>query len=69
MPMITVPDVGPREHDDLRPRIAALAAGLAHETLGKDLGVTDVLVEADDGDADGDGGRTRNTRRAVAHPG
>jgi 4-oxalocrotonate tautomerase len=48
MPMITVRYMTPKEGEDLRPRIADLAAALAHEKLGKDLGVTAVLVEAAD---------------------
>jgi 4-oxalocrotonate tautomerase len=46
MPMITVRYVTPQEGEDLRPRIAALASRLSHEKLGKDPGVTAVLVEA-----------------------
>jgi 4-oxalocrotonate tautomerase len=48
MPMITVRYVTPREIEDPRPDIAALAARLGHEILGKDAGVTAVLVEAAD---------------------
>ena len=48
MPMITVRFVTPQESEDVRPRIAKLAASLAHEKLGKDPGVTAVLVEAAD---------------------
>lgn len=48
MPMITVRYTTPREDADLRPRIAEMAARLAHEKLGKDPGVTAVLVEAAD---------------------
>lgn len=45
MPMITVRYVTPRPRPELRPRIAALASSLAAERLGKDPGVTAVLVE------------------------
>ena len=48
MPMITVRYVRPNDGEDVRPRIAELAARLAHEELGKDPGVTAVLVEAAD---------------------
>lgn len=48
MPMITVRYVTPKAGDDLRRPIADLAARLAHERLGKDPGVTAVLVEAAD---------------------
>ena len=48
MPMITVRYVTPQEGEDTRPRIAELAASPAHEKLGKDPGVTAVLVEAAD---------------------
>ncbi|GGF11610.1 4-oxalocrotonate tautomerase [Aliidongia dinghuensis] len=48
MPMITVRYVTPKEGEDLRPRIAELAVRLGHEKLGKDPGVTAVLVEAAD---------------------
>jgi 4-oxalocrotonate tautomerase len=50
MPMITVRYVTPQHDEDLRPRIAALASRLSHEKLGKDPGVTAVLVEAADPD-------------------
>jgi 4-oxalocrotonate tautomerase len=43
--MITVRYVTPRPRPELRPRIAALASSLAAERLGKDPGVTAVLVE------------------------
>jgi 4-oxalocrotonate tautomerase len=45
MPMITVRYVTPKSRPELRSGIAALAARLAAETLGKDPGVTAVLVE------------------------
>jgi 4-oxalocrotonate tautomerase len=48
MPMITIRYVTPQPRDDLRPAIAALAARLGAECLGKDPGVTAVLVEAAD---------------------
>jgi 4-oxalocrotonate tautomerase len=48
MPMITIRYMTPEQGEDLRPHIAELAARLAHEKLGKDLGVTAVLVEAAD---------------------
>jgi len=48
MPMITVRYMSPEPGEDLRPRIAELAARLAHEKLGKDPGVTAVLVETAD---------------------
>ena len=48
MPMITVRYVTPRPQPDLRPKIAALAARLAAETLGTDPAVTAVLVEPAD---------------------
>lgn len=48
MPMITIRYVTPRPRLDLRGRIAALAAGLAAEHLGKDPGVTAVLAEEAD---------------------
>jgi 4-oxalocrotonate tautomerase len=43
--MITVRYVTPSPRPDLRPRIAELAARLGAEKLGKDPGVTAVLVE------------------------
>ncbi len=48
MPMINVRYVTPKAGNDLRQRIAELAVRLAHEKLGKDPGVTAVLVEAAD---------------------
>lgn len=48
MPMITVRYVTPKPTPELRPQIAALAAQLGAEHLGKDRGVTAVLVEAAD---------------------
>ncbi len=48
MPMITVRYVTPKAGEDIRRPIAALAARLAHEKLGKDPTVTAVLVEAAD---------------------
>lgn len=48
MPMITVRYVTPKPTPELRPQIAALAARLGAEHLGKDPGVTAVLVEAAD---------------------
>ncbi len=50
MPMITVRYVTPKARPELRPQIAALAARLGSEYLGKDPGVTAVLVEAADPD-------------------
>lgn len=50
MPMITVRYVTPKAGDDLRQRIAELASRLSHEKLGKDPGVTALLVEAADPD-------------------
>jgi 4-oxalocrotonate tautomerase len=46
--MITIRYVTPREGEDIRPRVAALASRLAHEELGKDPEVTAVLVEPAD---------------------
>lgn len=46
MPMITVRYVTPKARPELRPRSAALAARLGAEQLGKDQGVTAVLVAA-----------------------
>lgn len=51
MPMITVRYVTPARHPELRAAIAALAARLAAERLGKDPGVTAVLVEPADPEA------------------
>ncbi|GAN80112.1 tautomerase family protein [Acidocella aminolytica] len=48
MPMITIRYVTPKQGADIRPQIAALAARLAHEKLGKDQQVTAVLAEAAD---------------------
>jgi len=48
MPMITVRYVTPKPRPELRPHIAALAARLGAEHLGKDQSVTAVLVEAAD---------------------
>lgn len=48
MPMITVRYVTPQARPELRPQIAALAARLSAEHLGKDPTVTAVLVEAAD---------------------
>lgn len=48
MPMITVRYVTPNPRPELRDRIAALASRLGAERLGKDKGVTAVLVEAAD---------------------
>lgn len=48
MPMITVRYVTPDARPDLRTPIAALAARLGDEALGKDPGVTVVLVEPAD---------------------
>jgi 4-oxalocrotonate tautomerase len=48
MPMITVRYVTPNPRPELRPDIAALAARLGAEMLGKDPGVTAVLVEPAD---------------------
>lgn len=48
MPMITIRYVTPRPRSELRPRIAQLAARLGAEHLGKDEGVTAVLVEEAD---------------------
>lgn len=48
MPMITVRYVTPKARPELRPQIAALAARLGAEHLGKDQGVTAVLVEPAD---------------------
>lgn len=48
MPMIIVRYVTPNRDKDVRPQIAELAAHLSHEVLGKDLGVTAVLVEEAD---------------------
>src|SRR3712207_8498154 len=45
MPMITLRYATPRPRPELRPRLAALAARLAAERLGKDPAVTAVLVE------------------------
>lgn len=45
MPMITVRYVTPRPKPELRKEIAAVAAGLTATHLGKDPGVTAVLVE------------------------
>lgn len=50
MPMITVRYVTPEPRPELRREIAALAGRLAAERLGKDPGVTAVLVEAADPD-------------------
>jgi 4-oxalocrotonate tautomerase len=49
--MITVRYVTPRSRPELRPQIAALASRLAAERLGKDPGVTAVLVEPADPDS------------------
>ncbi len=51
MPMITVRYVTPERRAELRPAIAALAARLGAEALGKDPGVTAVLVEPADPEA------------------
>jgi len=48
MPMITVRYGTSHEGEDIRPRVAELASRLAHEKLGKDQGVTAVLVEPAD---------------------
>lgn len=48
MPMITIRYVTPRPRPDLRAPIAALAARLAAEHLGKNPGVTAVLAEPAD---------------------
>jgi len=48
MPMITVRYVTPKARPELRPQIAALAARLGAEHLGKDQSVTAVLVEPAD---------------------
>ncbi|MBP0614607.1 tautomerase family protein [Jiella mangrovi] len=45
MPMITIRFVTPSQRPELPPRIAALAARLSAEILGKDPEVTAVLVE------------------------
>lgn len=50
MPMITVRYVTPSPRPELRGRIAEAAARLGAEKLGKDTGVTAVLVEAADPD-------------------
>ncbi|MBL6456852.1 tautomerase family protein [Belnapia sp. T6] len=51
MPMITLRYVTPEPRPGLRAELAALAARLAAEHLGKDPGVTAVLVEPADPDA------------------
>lgn len=51
MPMITIRFVTPRPRPELKPEIAALAARLSAEILGKDPDVTAVLVEAADPDS------------------
>lgn len=48
MPMIVVRYVTPESRPELRAQVAALAARLAADTLGKDPGVTAVLVEPSD---------------------
>jgi len=48
MPMISVRYVTPMPRPELRSEIAALAARLGAERLGKDPGVTAVLVEPAD---------------------
>jgi 4-oxalocrotonate tautomerase len=48
MPMITLRYATPEPRPELRPALAALAARLAAEELGKDPGVTAVLVEPAD---------------------
>lgn len=48
MPMIIVRYVTPTPRPDLRARIADLAARLGAETLGKDPGVTAMLIEEAD---------------------
>lgn len=48
MPMIQVRYVTPEPRPELREQIAALASRLAQERLGKDPGVTAVLVEPAD---------------------
>lgn len=48
MPMITVRYVTPEPRPELRGEIASLAARLGAEVLGKDAGVTAVLVEEAD---------------------
>ncbi|MFH5924847.1 tautomerase family protein [Roseomonas xinghualingensis] len=48
MPMITLRYATPEPRPDLRPVLAGLAARLAVEELGKDPGVTAVLVEPAD---------------------
>lgn len=45
MPMITIRYVTPAPRPELRAKVAALAARLGAERLGKDPGVTAVLVE------------------------
>lgn len=62
MPMITIRYTAPQTGEDVRPQIAELAARLAHEKLGKDLGVTAVLVE----EADPQGWFIAGTRPADA---
>jgi 4-oxalocrotonate tautomerase len=51
MPMITIRYVTPQPRAELRAQIAALAARLGAETLGKDPGVTAVLVEPADAES------------------
>jgi 4-oxalocrotonate tautomerase len=51
MPMITVRYVTPKARPELRSEIAGLAARLGAEQLGKDPGVTAVLVEPVDPDS------------------
>lgn len=57
MPMITVRYVTPQPRPELRPAIAALAARLGAEALGKDPGITAVLVEPADPEGWTIGGR------------
>src|ERR1700760_3924473 len=48
MPMITIRYVTPQPRPELRPKLAELARRLGSEVLGKDPGVTAVLVEPAD---------------------
>jgi 4-oxalocrotonate tautomerase len=51
MPMIIVRDVTPQPRPEFKAQVAALATRLGAETLGKDPGVTAVLVEEADPDS------------------
>ena len=69
MPMIIGPLCPPCEGEDFRPRIAPLAASLAHQKFGTDPGLTAVLVEAAGASGSGQAAETNLKRfdRAVTN--